>query len=158
MPKTLSIDYAAARAGFVKGISLIDLAKEHGCNLGSLRSRAQREGWGKLKAKAEQSMLQVSQEAGIQHVSKVARHVSSKLDELMQFDYVSAFKTLDAEGFVRSLNTLDLIARRAYRLDEPTAKTTSLVQINVNGGADVARAITVDTEHAEASDKMVPME
>lgn len=137
MPKPLSADWEGMKAGFVKGMTLNDLATKHRVKLGTIRCRAQREEWHTVKAKADSALLQVSQDAGIRHVSKVARFVNSKLDELMQFDFVSAFKTMDGEAFVRSLNTLDNIARRAYRLDEEQKRSQTLLSVTVNSNGSV---------------------
>lgn len=140
MPRNLPVDKSILKAAFCKGIPLSDLAEKHKLNLGSLRSIAIRGKWSEAKAKTDELVQQVAQDAGLEHVAKIAAIASAKIDELSAYDFIGNVKNLDAEGFTRCLNTLDLMKRRAHKLDEQQAKTSSLVQVNVttNGGETVA--------------------
>lgn len=153
MPRKLNIDISVLKAAFCKGLQLTELAKKYSVNIHTLRSIAKRDNWVQDKAKSDALVHQVSQDAGIQHVARISEIVSSKLDELAKYDFISNVKDLDAEGFTRCLNTLDLMKRRAHRLDEQaTHKPSSLVQVNVttNGASSMAWSNTSESLQAQA--------
>jgi hypothetical protein len=158
MPKNLPVDKSQLKAAFCKGIPLTDLAKQFNINVATIRSMSVRGKWRIAKAKTEELVHQVALDAGIKHVSDVASQVKERLAELATFKFGEALNKLDAEGYVRSLNTLDLIARRAYRLDDAQKRSQTLVTVNVNsesgGGVKLANIVDVDTVVSDADSQI----
>lgn len=133
MPKNLPVDKAALKVAFCNGLPLSDLATKFNIKLSAIRQMAVRGKWQAAKTSNAELVSQVVADAGIKHVNAVASQVQNRLAELATFKFAEAVNKLDAEGYVRSLNTLDLIARRAYKLDEEQKRGQTLVSISVNG-------------------------
>lgn len=152
MPRNLPVDKSVLKAAFCKGIPLTDLAKQYNINAATIRSMAVRGKWMEAKAKTDELLHQVAADAGIAHVAAIATEVKTRLAELSAFQFADKLDKLDIEGYTRALNTLDLMARRAHRLDEQQAKSTSLIQVNVdvNGASSSASSSVIDVD-GEAS-------
>lgn len=147
VPKNLPVDKSQLKAAFCKGVPLTDLAKQFNINVATIRSMSVRGKWSVAKAKTEELVHQVALDAGIKHVTDVALQVKERLTELATFKFADSLNKLDAEGYVRSLNTLDLIARRAYRLDEAQKSAQTLVSVTVNANKSAETGNFVDIAH-----------
>lgn len=126
MPALPSIDWTRLRAAHAAGAGLRSLARKAGIPEGTILSRAKRERWTQTKREAlslicpkgddqhdiTQSIAIENAERGKRHVELMAglcdslgRHAAS-LTPAVLFDQIS------------KLNTLDLVARRSYGLDD----------------------------------------
>lgn len=154
MPSALAVDYEQLRSDFLKGVPLKDLADQCGINIGSLRSRAQREGWTQLKHNSAQKVLNVAQ-------SHVERFTAKHLDSILGYTQ-GAIDNLITRGYdhdpdslmtlVNVVDKIDLIARRSLRLDSQLGPKGIALQVNVSGAASVSSHDASDDINVQLSD------
>lgn len=148
MPVALPVDYAQLRADFCKGVPLKDLADTHNLNVGSLRSRAQREEWSTIKQKAEHSLMHHAQteivEASRKHVKSILGYTDAALANIVSRGFDDKPATLLT--LVTIADKLDQITRRTLRMDEQSAQSVPhlAVQVNVNNSGSVSGTNSCD--------------
>lgn len=149
-------DYATAKILRTKGLSYSKIAEETGIPYDALAKYASRHQWDKNHDKA----VALMSKDVMRDFSRLANgHVEATVDigkkrylELTEFDFASAVKKLDAEGYLRCFDLADRILRRALKLDEQAAtKPAIALQVNVsNAGTssqDAVSAHVIDDEH-----------
>lgn len=153
MPKA-GHDYETARLLRAKGLNYKDIAAQTGISEVALSRYAQRHEWDK---KHDKLVASVSVNVAARHVNQVTRLCQDKLDELRSYDFNAAMRKLDAEAFVRCVNALDVIIRRALRMDEVTSngRAALAIQVNVNGHPANADSSIQDAELIADADSSV---
>lgn len=146
-------DYETAQTLRVKGLSYKDISTKLNIPLPGLLKYGKRHGWDATRTKAVQHVSNSVQNEmasrALKHVGRIADLADKAIENIIARDMENM--DIDSLSKLASIaNTFDLMGRRAYRLDDEKAKTTSLVQINVDvGNGAQARAIDVAAEHVD---------
>jgi len=127
--------WAELRAAYLAGASLRPLARKAGIPEGTVLARAQREGWSKLKKRALSMVTgqetlsadDTAQSIAIENAERGQRHVAlmQGLAEKLGSHAASLAPALLFEG-VSKLNTLDLLARRNFGLENGQKSSVQL--------------------------------
>lgn len=133
-PRLPSTDWNQLRAAYTAGAGLRALARNAGIPEGTILSRAKREGWTQTKQEAL-SLMQpagedqrdITQSIAIENAERGQRHVAlmQGLAEKLGSHAASLAPALLFEG-VSKLNTLDLLARRNFGLENGQKSSVQL--------------------------------
>lgn len=124
MARKLDVDYDAAKALYLKGLSLSTISKQNSIPLAALRRYAGRHNWLESKTAAEQSVSQVVvgelASTAKTHVNTVIELLGSHLKALKKRD-PEKLHIEDFDTATKILDRLDQIGRRAHGLDAESA-------------------------------------
>lgn len=118
-----TIDWAEMRALYCKGISLSDLSRKFGINLGTIKARSSREKWRNTVAKVNEHVLQTATD----DLTVSARHWIGRIDKLMHTglahveERVAKGHTVKTSELVQLMDAAEKanrIARLNYGLDK----------------------------------------
>ncbi len=114
-------DYDGAKALLLKGMSLKDISDKLTIPYDALQRYALRHKWTIDKTRIRQVVSdhvgERLQQECVNWVMGIATKTTATLAALGNYDFAGRVNELDPESYVRSLDTLDRIARRNYGLD-----------------------------------------
>jgi hypothetical protein len=151
MPKPLAIDWDSARALFIKGITMKDIADQFGLKCATVRQRAKRDKWGQSKAIATEivsrKVTETVSEGAKSHVNRVLKLVDRHIESVER----RSPDAMDLESFdmlTKIVDRLDQIGRRSHGLDaeQANARSATLVQVVINTKDTALTPIDVDTD------------
>jgi hypothetical protein len=131
------VDWDSAKALYIKGLPLKDVAEQMGVKFGTLRQHARRSGWMQVKRRTSEIVSQVVSESVTQgaksHVHRVLNLVNRHIESVERRHP----DDLDLESFdmlTKIVDRLDQIGRRSHGIDaEAQGKaSTTLVQVVIN--------------------------
>lgn len=169
MPKPLEVDWNTARALYLRGDTLEQVAQRLGVKVATVRQRAARYSWKRdavavtdsVSHAVTSSVTLSLQERAAKWSEQVAGIVEKHLGFVANKD-PGALKLNEVETLTRILGNTDATARRTFGLDKPDSARQAAVGVKVNlridtasGAGDKTQAIdaqVVDDSAPSASD------
>jgi hypothetical protein len=135
-------DYQRAKAMFLKGEPLTEIAQKLNIPYGTLRGYARRRAW-----KEDTSALdRVVNDHVAKSITNTAdgwikafqKRTFELMTELKAYDFAAHLKDMEPESYVRTLKMVDDLGRRALGIqDASQSGSQTLVQVVVNGGSGI---------------------
>lgn len=137
-------DYDAAKALLLKGLNLKQISDQLSIPYAALQQTARRHKWQTDRHRVRQVVSDHVESNLTAQATRWVERISSKatetLDALSTYDFASKVHQLKPEEWLRSLETLDRLARRTYGLDEQQGGGRPGVMVQVNAVQGVAAA------------------
>ena len=126
MPKHLKADYASAKALFLTGLPLPDIAEKTGINYGALRQHARRHNWVQNKGDIE-TIIEKHVATSIEDAAKRYIERSIKLDSrvfsALEAKRIEAMELEELEKVATIMAKVNPVARSNRGLDDDKHKT-----------------------------------